>query len=270
MSSYTIVRTTTTTTTTTTTQSVFLRSTFRVNRVKTSRGRHGKPWRTRWVRRCKAPQGAPSTPVARQVSGQESYRILRRSWLQSTRGARALVCRRWPRRLSRMRRPTWWTPPPSVASRLLRWQPEGRRKRRRSGGGTRRRRCNCSLCRSLSGHRSRGAGSPSSALSLWPLAPPRRGGGRKKRRKKKLFQAVSSPGHARHRHPQCLLPGCSVLFSVVARPETLGTGIGQSASLVRSSSTLAVACAGLVFLPRAVFPVVADNPKCPASWPFWT
>ena len=30
------------------------------------------------------------------VCGQESYRILRRSWLQSTRRARALVCRRWP------------------------------------------------------------------------------------------------------------------------------------------------------------------------------
>ena len=41
---------------------------------------------------------------------------------------------------------------------------------------------------------------------------------------------------------------------------------GQSASLVRSSSTLAVACAVLVFLPRAVFPLVADRPR----WPSWT
>ena len=66
------------------------------------------------------PQGDRSR--TRQVGGQESCRILRRSWLQSTRDARALVCRRWPRCLWRMRRPTWWTPPPSVSSRLLRWR----------------------------------------------------------------------------------------------------------------------------------------------------
>ena len=41
-------------------------------------------------------------------------------------------------------------------------------------------------------------------------------------------------------------------------------------SLVRSSSTLAVACASLVFLPRAVLPVVADRPRCSSSWPAWT
>ena len=31
---------------------------------KTSGGRHGKPWRTRWEQCCKAPQGAPSPSVA--------------------------------------------------------------------------------------------------------------------------------------------------------------------------------------------------------------
>ena len=37
---------------------------------------------------------------------------------------------------------------------------------------------------------------------------------------------------------------------------------GSVLFLVRSSSTLVEACAGLVFLPRAVFPLVADRPIC--------
>ena len=145
--------------------------------------------RLRWREVRTQPQGDRSR--TRQVGGQESYRILRRSLMQSTRDARALVCRRWLRRLWRIRRPTWWTPPPSVSSRLLRWRPEGRR-RRRSGRGSRRRRCSCSLFRLLSGHRSRGGGSPSSALSPWPLARPCRGGGRGRKRNFLVAPLVAS------------------------------------------------------------------------------
>ena len=62
-------------------------------------------------------------------------------------------------------------------------------------------------------------------------------------------------------------PGLRCSASVRYRPE------GKSASLVRSSSTLAVACARLVlliFLTRAVFPVVADRPNCLSFWSVWT
>ena len=62
----------------------------------------------------------------------------------------------------------------------------------------------------------------------------------------------------------------AAFLSVVARPEFGRFGPeGQSSSLVRSSSALARACPRHVLL-RAVFPVVADRPRCPAQWPLWT
>ena len=109
--------------------------------------------------------------------------ILRRSWFQSTRGARALVCRRWPRRLWRMRRPTWWTPPPSVflaASALAARRKDEAEELARS---MEEKVQLLAVPRVLSGHRSSCAGSTSSALSLWPA----RGEGRGRRGRKRKF-----------------------------------------------------------------------------------
>ena len=120
-----------------------------------------------------------------------------------------------PRRLWRMRRPTWWTPrsPPFPRGFCVGGQKGGEEKRRK-----REEQEGLNSLRAVPPERR----TPQQVKRITDILlhgwPPRK---RKKRRKKKLPQGVSSRGRARRRQRQCLFSGCSVFPSVVDWPQML-------------------------------------------------